>query len=202
MDAPGPFFFLIVDGLVSIELLAPLLERLPPEQYVRTALRGGEAFDSRRWPVARDAALAGVLARRFDEPEIARALVEAEAAAGDAERLRRLMRRAAARLAAASGTEPSLFTQQWSDATADDLAVFSEPPWSWRVAALVTNLIAAYHAAADGLHAHHVESRRPGVSAEAVANLFCQALLEGRIEVAELIDAAMRSAGAGGPESR
>lgn len=189
MDAPGPFFILVRDGAVPIERLAPLLERLPPEQYVR---RGGETFDSRRWPLARDAALARVVAQRFDEPEIGQALAEADAAAGDAERLRRLLRRAAARLDAASGTEPSTFMQQWPDATADDLTVLSEPSWSWRVAAIVTNLYAAYHAAAEGLHASHLEGGSPGTSAEAVVNLTCQALIEGRIELEELIDAAMQ----------
>jgi hypothetical protein len=199
VDAPGPFFFLVRDGVVPLELLAPLLERLPAEKYVRTSVRDGEGFDSQRWPVARDAALARVLAQRFDEPEIARAIVEVEAAAGDAPRLRALMRRAGARWGAAAGGEPSMFVQWWRDATADDLAVFSEPPWSSRAAWVVMNLCSAYHAAADGLYAFHVHRGIPGTGAEVVVQLAKQALADGRIDVAGLVAAAEAVVAAGEP---
>ncbi|PCC74176.1 hypothetical protein SAMN02745121_08000 [Nannocystis exedens] len=190
MDAPGPFFFLVRDGVVPPELLTPLLARLPPERFVRTSVRDGEGFDSQRWPVARDAALARVLAQRFAEPEVAPALVEVEAAAGDAPRLRSLMRRAAARWAAAAGGNPALFQQWWRDATADDLAVFAEPPWPVRAAWVVLNLCSAYHAAADGLYAFHVQRGLPGPSAEAVVQLVEQALADGCLDVAGLVAAA------------
>lgn len=199
MEAPGPFFFLVRDGVVAPELLTPLLARLPPEQYVRTRVRDGEGFDSQRWPVARDAALASALARRFAAPEVAMARVEVEAAAGDAPRLRSLMRRAGARYVAAAGGEPALFRQWWSDATADDLALFAEPPWPAPAAGVVLNLCSAYHAAADGLYAFHVHRRLPGPSAEAVVQLFKHALADGLIDAAGLVDAAVELVTAGEP---
>ncbi|WP_434426354.1 hypothetical protein [Nannocystis pusilla] len=197
MEAPGPFFFLVRDGVVAPELLTPLLARLPPEQYVRTGVRDGEGFDSQRWPVARDAALASVLARRFAAPEVATARLEVEAAAGDAPRLRSLMRRAGARYVAAAGGEPALFQQWWRDATADDLAVFAEPSWPAPTAAVALNLCSAYHAAADGLYAFHVHRRLPGPSAEAVVQLFKQALADELIDAAGLVGAAVELVSAG-----
>lgn len=192
MDAPGPFFFLVRDGVVTREALAPLLARLPPESYVGTAVRDGEGYDSERWPVARDAALASSLARRFDDPEIGRALTELEHAAGDATRLRAQARRAGARYLAAAGGEPALLERLWPDATADDLAVFGEPAWAVDTAWVVMNLCSAHHAAADGLYAFHVHRRLPGPSAEAVVRLIRSALDSGRIDLAGLVEAALQ----------
>ncbi|MCY1061733.1 hypothetical protein [Nannocystis sp. SCPEA4] len=190
MDVPGLFFFLVRDGLVTSELLAELCERLPPEQYVRSSARDGEGFDSTRWPLARDAALATTLAERFDEPEVARALAEVEAAAGAPPQLRALARRANARVLAACGGEASMFTQWWRDATADDLAVFAEPAWDTRVADIVAALQVAHHEAADGLYAFHVHRGLPGPCAEATARLARRALAEKRVTASELVDAA------------
>ena len=39
------------------------------DELVPTGARAGEAFDSRRWPLACNAALATWLAGRFDDPD-------------------------------------------------------------------------------------------------------------------------------------
>lgn len=198
MDAPGLFFFLVRDGLVTLDAIAPLLAKLPPEQYVRTSVRDGEGFDSTRWPIARDAALADLLAQRFDEPEVAQARAEIAAAAGDRLQLRALARRASARLVASCGGDASLFSQLWSDATPEELALFAEPPWPPRAAAIVAELCATHDEAADGLYAYHCHRDLPGPSAEAAAPLARRALEEGRIDARALIDAALALVGGRG----
>lgn len=190
MDAPGPFFFLVRDGALSLEQLAPLLARLPPEEYVRTAARDSEALDSKRWPVARDAALATAIALRFADPAIARTLAEIEACGGDRGRLRALAHTATARVFAASGLDASTYTQ-WSGTAEADLAVFAEPPWPALIAQVAADLCNAHHGAAEGLFAYHVHRRLPGFAAEAAARLARRALADGLLDPAALVTAAI-----------
>lgn len=191
MHAPGLFYYLVRDGAVPLAALTPLLERLPPEQYVATPVRDGEAFDSTRWPLARDAALASLIARRFSEPAIDQALAEIEAAAGDRQRLRAHARRASARLFAGASADPSIFLKLWSDATPADLADFVGPPWPAPAAAIVAELCTAHYAAADGLYAYHLHRNLPGTSAEPAAQLARRALDDRRIDARQLVDAAL-----------
>lgn len=189
MDAPGPFFFLVRDGLLAPDRLAPLLARLPAEAYTRIAARDGEAFDSTRWPVARDAALATWIARRFDEPAIEPTLAELETAA-DLARIRALSQTATARLLRASGADIALFARM-ATPTPADLAVFAEPPCSPELAQLVADLCAAHLGAAEGLFAYHVHRRLPGPGAEAAARLARRALTRGRVDPDALVAAAL-----------
>lgn len=190
-SAPGLFRVLIDQGVLAEELLAPLLARLPAEQYVRSPARDGEAFDSTRWPLARDAALARWIAERDDAPAVARALVELDAAAGACDALQALARLATARMFAAGGADAAMYSQLRSDTSPAELAVFSAPREEPEVAARVADLFHAHHAAADGLYAYHVHRGLPGPGAEAAARLAQQALAAGRITRDELVAAAL-----------
>lgn len=173
------------------ESLAPLLSRLAPERYRSSPARGGEAYDSTRWPLARDVALARWIAGRDDDLAVARALAELAAADVDLTRLRALARVAYARMIAACGGDTSMFTQLCTDATPADLAVFAEPRGDAATAGVIAELCSVHHAAADGLYAYHVHRRIPGPSAEAAARLAQGALGLGRITVSELVAAAL-----------
>lgn len=190
-QAPGLFRILHERGLVREQSLAPLLALLPDEQYVRSAARDGEAFDSSRWPLVLDAALAGWIAARSGEPAVARALGELTAADGDAARLRALMRRANARMFASAGADAAMFLQLWPDAEPAELAAFGEPREDGAVAQRVADLCHAYAGAADGLYAYHVHRGLPGPGAEAAARLAEAAIGAGWITVEGLIAAAI-----------
>lgn len=190
MSAPGLFFHLERAGEVTAEALAPLLARLPPESYVRTDRRGGEAFDSVRWPVARDAALASLAARRLADPRLDAALAEIERAAGDLARLRALAREGSARSFRAAGADLSLLSQLWRDAGPAEAAIFAAPPWPYESARRVELLCHAHHSAAEGLYAYHAHRRLPGSSADAAVALVREALACGRLTIEGLIAAA------------
>lgn len=195
--APGLFAVLVARGVVTPEQLAPLLGRLPEEQYVRTSARGGEAFDSTRWPLARDAALARFIASRYDDPALARALLELADADGDPARLRALARLANARLIAAYGGEVSMFTQVWGAASPAELAAFTGPPADPASANCVADLCSVHHEAADGLYAYHLHRGLAGAGAEAAARLAERAIAAGRLDAEELVAAALGLLGAG-----
>lgn len=80
--------------------LRGLVAALPAEHYVVTDRRGGEGFDSTRWPVARDAALAREAARRLGGEEVSAALAAIDGAEGDVEALRRAVKEALGRVLA------------------------------------------------------------------------------------------------------
>jgi hypothetical protein len=191
---PGVFFHLVEKGAVPAEALAGLIARLPAEeQFVRTAVRDGYGFDSARWPVAWDAALAQVAARRLPDPEgrIGEVMAAIEEAAGEREVLRGLARRGMARMLAAVGAEEATLLMIWSDATAEDRAVFAEARWSAETASDVAELTAATYDAADGLYAYHAHRGVPGPSALPAARLIGRALERGVLSVEELIAAAI-----------
>lgn len=190
MLLPGLFFHLERDGTVTAEALAPLLSRLPPESFVRTEARGGEAFDSVRWPVARDAALASLAARRLGEPTLAAAQAEIDAAAGDPARLRALARAASARVFATAGADLEMFQRLWHDAGAEEAAIFAAPPWPFEAARRVESLCHVHHHAADGLYAYHAYRGLHGPGAEPAAILVRTAIAMGRLTVDELVSAA------------
>lgn len=195
--APGLFAVLVARGVVTPEQLAPLLARLPEEQYVRTSARGGEGFDSRRWPLAHDAALARFIAGRDDDPALARALLELADADGDPARLRGLARLANARLIAAYGGDASMFTQLWGAASPAELAAFTGPPADPASANCVADLCSVHHEAADGLYAYHLHRGLAGAGAEAAARLAERAIAAGRLDARELVAAALGLLGAG-----
>lgn len=190
MHAPGPFFYLVRDGVVSEEQLAALLERLPPERHVTTAARGGEAFDSTRWPLAFDAALASFIARRDPDPAVTRALAAVRAAAGDPVQLRVLARIATARMFAADGGDAAMYSQLFG-ADPTELAVFDAAPAAPATARRIAYLHDAHYAASDGLYAYHLHRGLPGPAAESVAHLARRAIDEGLIAVDELVAAAL-----------
>jgi hypothetical protein len=65
-DAPGLFSVLVRDGVIPRAEVEGLAQGLPQESFVCTGAREGEAFDSTRWPLAYDAALAEYVAARLD----------------------------------------------------------------------------------------------------------------------------------------
>lgn len=186
-EAPGAFFFLVRDGVLAPELLSPVLARLPAEEYVRTE----EAFDSKRWPVARDAALAEFVAARFGDPAVDQAMCELAGFSGDIERIRARFRTAMARMFRAQGVGPELFLQWTTKPTPSDLAVFDEPPWPAATAEIIASLCDAHLGAAEGLFAYHAYRGIPGRGAEAAARLARRALADGRITPEELVAAAL-----------
>jgi hypothetical protein len=191
----------VKDGHLDVAALAPLLAALPPEQYVRTAVRGGEGFDSRRWPVANDAALARLALRRLGLPpeRVDEALAAIDACAGDPARLRPLARMAAARRFAAAGAGPDLFSKLYRDPTPEELAVFAAPapaaPDSELAA--ISAVIDACYQAADGLYAYHCHRGVPGMSAQPAATLVASALQGGGLTTAELVAEALELCGSG-----
>lgn len=192
-QAPGLFRVLHERGVVNDDSLAPLLELLVDEGYVRSSARDGEAFDSSRWPLELDAALAGWIAARWDDPAVARALGELTVADGDAARLRALTRRADARVFASAGADAAMFRRLWPDAGPAELAVFGEPREDGASAQRVADLCHAYAGAADGLYAYHVHRGLPGPGAEAAARVAEAAIGAGRITAEGLIAAAIEA---------
>lgn len=104
LDAPGLFFFLLRDGVVGEAELRGLVAALPAEAIVATGGRDGEALDSTRWPVARDAALAREAAGRLGGEAMAAALAEIDQAGGELEALRRCARASMERTLAGGST--------------------------------------------------------------------------------------------------
>jgi hypothetical protein len=191
---PGLFVPLVAKGAVAASAVAPLIERLPAEErFVQTAVRDGEGFDSTRWPVARDAALAQMAARRLPDPDgrIAETLWAIEVAAGDRIALRALTRRSVARMLAAAGGDEALLAKMWRDVTEEDRAVFTEPRWPLQTANDVMALASAFYEAADGLYAYHAYRGLPGPSAEPAAMVVERALALGTLRVDELLAAAL-----------
>lgn len=197
VDAPGLFYYLVKDSVVTIEALAPLLVLLPPEQFVLTNLRGGEAFDSKRWPVANNAAFASIAARCLDEPALTQALQEIELARGDRLHLRALARASTAQSLAAMGADADLFLMIWSDPTPADLALFSAPRIPSETASSIQDLCHAHYNAADGLYAYHVSRGYAGPSAEAAARLVKRAIEMGTLHMDEVVGIAMGMVGHG-----
>lgn len=191
MGAPGLFFYLEREGVVPASLLGPLLSRLPPEAYVGTDRRGGEAFDSRRWPVGRDARMASFVARRYRDRRVDAMLAAIEGAAGETAPLRALARRASARSLAAAGAGLEVLMMIWPDAVDDDRRCFAETPWPLETALCVEALAHAHYQAADGLYAYHVHRGLPGPGAEAAARLARAAIEAGRVTAAEVVAAAI-----------
>lgn len=189
--APGLFYYLLKDGVLTENALAPLLAVLPPEKYISTNLRGGEAYDSTRWPVANDAALASIAAQCLDKPALEQALQQIAGARGDRLSLRALARASTAQSLAAMGGDADLFLMLWPDATPADLALFSAPQISAEIAQMVEVLCHAHYQAADGLYAYHVHRRIPGPSAEPAARIVRYAIENGKMHPDELISLAM-----------
>jgi hypothetical protein len=197
VDTPGLFFYLVKDAVVTEAALAPLLAVLPPEKFISTNLRDGEAYDSIRWPVARDAALATIAAKCLDEPALNQALHQISGARGDRLRLRALARAATAQSLAAMGGDADLFLKLWPDATPSDLALFSTPAISTNVAFLVEALCHAHYQAADGLYAYHVHRGIPGPSAEPAARIVQAAIEQQKLHPDELIALAISTVSRG-----
>ena len=197
MRAPGLFFYLDREGVVSAAQLEPLLSRLPPEQIVQTRVRDGEGFDSLRWPVERDARLASFVARRFGLPLVDATLAAIDRAADEPARLRALARQASARVLAHVGADFALFQRLWHDADEDDRRVFAAPSWPLEAAQRVEWLTHAHHQAKDGLYAYHVSRGLPGAGAEAAAHLARAAIEAGHVTSEELVAAAIELVTAG-----
>ncbi len=189
--APGLFYYLVKDGVLTEIALAPILAVLPPERYISTNLRGGEAYDSTRWPVANDATLASIAAQCLDKPALEQALQQIAGARGDRLSLRALARTSTAQSLAAMGGDADLFLMLWPDATPPDLALFSAPPISAEIASMVEALCHAHYQAADGLYAYHVHRGIPGPSAEPAARIVRYAIENGKLHPDELIALAM-----------
>jgi len=187
VDTPGLFYYLIENAVLTRDALAPLLALLPPEQFILTNLRNGEAYDSLRWPVAYDAELATIAAKCLDEPALHQALHSIEQARRDRTRLRELARAATAQSLAAIGGDADLFRMLWPDATAEDFALFSAPVMPSETAASIEALCHAHYNAADGLYAYHVHRRLPGPSAPAAARIVTHAITTGKLHVDELV---------------
>ncbi len=171
--------------------LAPLLAVLPPEKYISTNLRGGEAYDSTRWPVANDAALASIAAQCLDKPALEQALQQIAGVRGDRLSLRALARASTAQSLAAMGGDADVFLMLWPDATPADLALFSAPSISPDIASMVEALCYAHYQAADGLYAYHVHRGIPGYSAEPAARIVRYAIENGKLHPDELISLAI-----------
>jgi hypothetical protein len=165
-------------------------------------VRGGEGFDSLRWPVARDAALARLAFRRLGLPpeRAGETLAAIDACAGDPAELRALARVAAARRFAALGATADLYSQIYRDPSPEELAVFAAAadhatpatpaaPES-ELAATVAVTEACYQAA-DGLFAYHCHRGVPGMSAQPAASLVADALRGGGLTTAELVAEAL-----------
>ena len=191
VDTPGLFYHLVQDAVLTTESIAPLLAILPPERFVSTHLRDGEAFDSTRWPVANNAALASIAARCFEDPALDKALQDIGRAHGDRLSLRALARTATAQSLAAIGGDADLLLMLWPDATPADLALFSKPRIGEEIASMVEALCHTHYQAADGLYAYHVARGYPGPSAEAAARIVKRALEMGKLHRDELIAAAV-----------
>ncbi|MFV8751489.1 hypothetical protein ACNOYE_13170 [Nannocystaceae bacterium ST9] len=190
---PGMFDALVRAGTLDADALGKLLRRLPDEHYVSTEARGGEAFDSRRWPLACDAALATWLARMLDDPEgrIAQTEDELDLREGVPEAIDSLARDRMVRLYAAMGMTRAMLVQIMPKLREDELAILAEPTWPLADAQNAADLAAAHHHALDGLFAYHVHRGLAGPSADAAANLAKRALAAGRIDVAGLVDLAI-----------
>lgn len=191
MDPPGLFFFLVRDNALQPEHLAPLLSILPPERIVSTSLRDGEAFDSTRWPVIRDALLAGLAARRLRIPELDQALDRLEPAFHELDHVRAFSRMATARVFAAGGANVAQFMSMFDNSPPEALAVFDEPPWPLELAGLVQGLAIAYLCAAEGLYAYYVYRGLPAPGAEPASRIVREALERGCLSVNELVNAAV-----------
>lgn len=191
VDAPGLFYYLVQDSILTLDALTPLLAILPPDEFVLSNLRDGEAFDSLRWPVAFDAEFATLAARCLDEPTVLQALQEIEQCRGDRLRLRSLARFSTARALAAMGGDADLFRQLWPDPSIEDLALFSAPRMPVEIATTIQSLAHAHYQAADGLYAFHLHRRLPGPSANPAASIVKCALEKGTLHVEELVPLAM-----------
>lgn len=191
VDTPGLFYYLVKNAVVTEAALAPLLAVLPPEKFISTNVRDGEAYDSMRWPVAHDAALATIAAKCLDEPALNQALQEIHGARGDRLSLRALARAATAQSLAALGGDADLFLKLWPDATSSDMALFSAPVLSTAIAPLVEALCHAHYQAADGLYAYHVHRRIPGLGAAPAAQIVQAAIDRGKLHPDELIAVAI-----------
>jgi hypothetical protein len=192
VSAPGAFWYLLRENLVDAASVERLVARVPAtDEYVRTDVRGGEGFDSKRWPIARDAALARWAALRCPDPDgcIADALARLEVLR-DVASLRALARSMAARQLAGTGMTHELFKKLWRDATGDDLGSLdgASPPAGIEIAA---DVIWAHYQVADGLYAYHVHRGLPGPAAEAAARVIGAALRARLVGVDELVDAAL-----------
>lgn len=191
MIAPGLFYYLLKESVLTLDVLTPLLTVLPPESFVSTNLRNGEAFDSKRWPVAYDAAIASMAARCIDAPALHQALQEIEHAVRDRSKLRMLARKSTAQALASAGGNADVLFVLWPDATPSDLAVFSEPPLPLEMADAIQSLCYAHYNAADGLYAYHVHRGVPGPSAESAARIVKQAIDAGKLHVEEVVTIAV-----------
>lgn len=190
---PGPFAELVRTGSIAEAELAPLLERLPDEEFVRTSARDGEAFDSRRWPLVCNARLATTLVTHLDNPlgQLRATSDVLHACAGDHTRLRLLNRQAFARSLAASGISFEELQSLVPDAGELERAVLAEPRLDPNMAELAHALVLAHFAAADGLYAYHVARGLPGPAADACARLAQVALERGLITTSELVELAI-----------
>lgn len=190
---PGLFAVLVRAGTVDVDALRPLLARLPPDdELVLTGARGGEAFDSLRWPLACNAALATWIAGRFDDPDrrLADTELDIHACDGDPGRLRALRRDRLVRRYASAGLDRATIRVIHPDATDAELALVDEPRWPADLAEIAADLVVAHDEASDGLYAYHVTRGDPGPSAEAAARLATRALVAGRLTVARLVEEA------------
>jgi hypothetical protein len=193
-QVPGALQPLFAKGRLTEEQLAPLLARLPEEQYVQTQVRDGEGLDSTRWPVARDAALAALAARRLPDQDgvIAAAFAAIERAGHDEEAVHALARATFARALAGGGAEgEKVLRVIWSDATPDDLALLALPPLPSPQGGIAQLLINVHQCAVNGMFAYHCHRGLPGPSAEPAAMLIELALDAGVLTVDELVAAAI-----------
>jgi hypothetical protein len=189
---PGLFLFLIRDGVMNAEALRPLLAVLPPERFVQTAVRNGEGFDSTRWPLARDAALARHAARRWPDPHVPGVLDEIAAVSDAREALSELRGRTQARMYAAGGVDVAVFARVWRREVTDaERQIFQEPAWSADDAQRAADLVESHWQAADGLYAYHVHRGLPGPSAEPAARVVASTLGAGLLTISAVVEAAI-----------
>jgi hypothetical protein len=170
-EAPGLFRALVRDGKLPAAALAPLVALLPEEHWVPLATSPtGGTFDSRRWPLALDAALATFAARTLsvEAPVIAARI----AACPGVEALRTYKLVATARgLVGEGATRADLAAIDLAPALVD--AAFATPigPTAW----LEAELVRLHFLAAEGAYPHHV-ARGLSPTFELAAQLVARAL--------------------------
>jgi hypothetical protein len=187
---PHIFVLLMKSGAVTAEALAPLLALLPEERYVQTSARGGEAFDSTRWPLRVDAELMRLAAGRMPfDPRLSAALDELDATTGH-EPLRTLSDQTIIRLLMAMGIPKDVIPSWYRSRARGD--VLDQAPWPEPLAQVMHAAAYAKYTAADGLWAYELH-RGMRLAAKTIAEGLEVALRAGALTASELIEAAIAS---------
>lgn len=200
--APGVLGVLVACMRLEPDAVAGLSARLPEERFVPWK-RGGEAFDSLRWPLDLDASLALAAARALapSRPELASVVADVMRAGLGAAELRVIARRLLARQLGASGADERTLRAAAPDATDADVRSLADPPWPAYELALCAALANACYAAADGLPAYDVQRTMARRSAEPAATVVAEALDRGAWDQSDVVAEAERLAALGAPLS-